>query len=189
MNWLRNNSRVAVVVGLTLALPVVLIIYLALSLLATGWSYQNEIDRLEPRIARLMGAKQSEEQLLAAARNSEARILNLVYSSSDDTDTVSAALQKNVRGIMSGAGLVVADSRIESAKREGAFDVIGLAVSVNGSIDALDAALSDIVTYTPLLLVTDIDVMAARTLKRRGTNPEQQNVAVKLHLLALRGVE
>lgn len=189
MSWMQANRKVAIIVALTLAVPLVLVLYFAMNLWALGRSNQAEIDSLEPRIARLIGAKQAEGQLLASAREVESRILNLVYPSSEDPDTVSAALQKNVRDIMSGAGLVVADSRIESTMREGAFDVIGLTVSVTGSIDALDAALLEVVSYTPLLLVTDINVMSARSSRRNGANKEDQVLTVKMHLLALRRVE
>jgi general secretion pathway protein M len=189
VSWVQDNRRVAIVVALTLAVPLVLVVYFVVNLWLLGQSYQAEIDSLEPRIARLIGARQSETQLLAAAQKVESRILNLVYPSTDNPDTVAAALQKNVRGIMSGAGLVVADSRIEPTRREGAFDVIGLTVSVTGSIDALDAALLEVVSYTPLLLVSDINVMPARSSRRTGADQEEQLLTVKMHLLALRGVE
>ena len=186
---MQDNRKVAIIVALTGAVPLILVLYFVISLWMLGLSDQGKIDSLEPRIARLIGVKQAEAQLLASAQEVESRIHNLVYPSTDNPDTVSAALQKNVRGIMSGAGLVVADSRIESTRREGAFDLIGLTVSVSGSIGALDAALLEVVSYIPLLLVTDINVMLARSSKGNGTDNEDQIVDVKIHLLALRGVE
>jgi general secretion pathway protein M len=189
VSWVQANRKVAIVVALTVAVPLILVLYFVVSLWMLGHSDQGKIDSLEPRIARLIGVKQAEVQLLASSQEVESRIHNLVYPATENPDTVSAALQKNVRGIMSGAGLVVADSRIESTRREGAFDVIGLTVSVSGGIDALNAALLEVVSYAPLLLVSDINVMLARSSKGGAAGKEEQIVDVKIHLLALRGVE
>jgi hypothetical protein len=189
VNWIQGNRKGAIIVALTVAVPLFLTIYFIVSLWSLGQSYQEEIDRLEPRIARFMGVMQAEEQLLESAKKVESRILNLVYPSTDDPGTVSAALQKNVRGIMSAAGLVVADSRIVPARREGAFDVIGLTVSVTGGIDALDAALLEVVAYTPLLLVSSINVTLARASRRSGAGQDEQVLTARLHFLALRSVE
>jgi general secretion pathway protein M len=179
---------VATVVALTLAVPLALFLYIFSSVWSLGRSFQEDIDTLEPRIARLRGVTEAREELAAAAANAEATLKGLVYPAGD-ANAVSAALQKNVRGIMSGAGLAVADSRIESARREGAFDVIGLSVTASGGIEALDAALDDIVSYSPLLLVTEIEVSPARTSRRSIELQSFQELSVKMNLIALVGVE
>lgn len=189
MTWLLANKRVALVVALTLAAPLALVLYAVVGLAALGLGFQGETDRLEPRIARLLGAAGAEEQLLAAAASTGSGIENLVYAVGDDRDALSATLQKNVRGILSGAGLEVADSRIETTRREGAFDVIGLAVSVTGGIDALDEALDAIVAHRPLLLVTDISVAPQRSSRRKTTGQADQVLAAKMNLQALVSVE
>lgn len=188
MNWLMANRRVAVVIGLTLALPLALLLYGVISFWSLGHSYQSEIDGLEPRIARLLGVREAQEQLLATASSANTSLQDLVYPA-EGADSVSATLQKNVRGIMSGAGLVVDDSQIVAARREGAFDVIGLVVSVTGGIDALDAALADIASHAPLLLVNEISVTPARTSRRKNAGGEQQVLSVKMNLMALVSIE
>ena len=189
MNWMLANRRVAAVVALTLAVPLAVVLYSIVVLWSLGLSFQDEIDNLEPRIARLLGASQVQQELVAAATRAESTLEDLVYPAGDDPGAVSASLQKNVREILSGAGLVVADSQIESARREGAFDVIGLAVSATGGIAALDAALDELAAYTPLLLVTDISVSPARASRRGSEGNDAQVLAVKMSLIALVGVE
>lgn len=189
MTWLLANKRVALVVALTLAMPLALVLYAVAGLASLGLGFQDEVDRLEPRIARQLGAIQAEEQLLAAAESTGSRIENLVFPRGDDPEALSATLQKNVRGILSDAGLEVTDSRIETARREGAFEVIGLAVSVTGRIDALDEALDSIVDHTPLLLVTDISMSPQRTSSRNAAGQEQQVLSAKMSLQALVSVE
>ncbi len=189
MSWLAANKRVALIVAATLAVPVVLVLYAVVSLASLGLEFQDEIDRLEPRIARMLGVTQAEERLLAAADRTGASIENLVYAMGDEPDAVAATLQKNVRGILSGAGLEVADSRIERSERDGDFDVIGVAVSVTGGIDALDAALHDLVEHKPLLLVTDISVAPMRSTLRMERKQAPQVLSAKMNLQALVGVE
>jgi general secretion pathway protein M len=190
VNWLRVNRRVATVVALTLAVPALLVLSVVVRLCSMGLEFQGEIERLEPRIARLRGTLAAEEQLVGAAAEAVSSIGNLVYPAGDDPDTVAATLQKNVRGIMSDAGAVVADSQIEPVRREGAFDVVGLTVSVTGSIETLDSALERIAAFTPRLLVTDIDVTPKWAARRREAEPgDGQTLTVKMSLLSLVGVE
>jgi len=189
MNWLLANRRVAAVVAFTLALPLALVLYTVTAFLTLGLSFQAEIDTLEPRIARLLGAARVQDELVAAAAGAESTLENLVYPAGDDPGAVSASLQTKVRETLSGAGLVVADSQIESARREGPFDVIGLAVSVTGSMDSVDTALDELASYTPLLLVTDITIAPARPSRRGAGSGSEQVLAVKMSLTALVGVE
>jgi len=189
MSWLLANRRVAAVVALTLALPLALLLYALVTLCSLGLSFGDDIDTLEPRIARLLGAIQVQDELVAAAASAESTLDNLVYPAGDDPGAVSASLQKNVRELMSGAGLVVADSQIESARREGPFEVIGLAVSVTGSMKSVDAALNELVSYTPLLLVTDITMTPARPSRRGNGSDTDQVLSVKMSLIALVSVE
>lgn len=188
MNWIQANRGTAIIVAVTCAVPLLLFFYLLIGLWMQRDAYQDEIDNLEPRIARFMGVMQAEEDLLMSAASLETRVLNLVYPPTEDNATVSAALQKDVRGIMSASGLVVTDSRILPAQREGIFDVIGLMVSVNGGIDALDGALSDVAAYTPLLLVRSINITPQRATRGKGADAEQV-VTARIGLLALRSAE
>jgi hypothetical protein len=190
VNWLSLNRRVAAVVVLTLAVPILLVLFIVVRLGSLGLEFGDQIDRLEPRIARLQGALQAEEQLVGAAAEARSGIENLVYPAGDHPDTVSATLQKNVRGIMSDAGLTVADSQIEPVRREGAFDVIGLTVSVTGSVETLDEALEKIAAYTPRLLVTGINITPKWAARRQEAEAgDRQTLMVKMSLLSLVGVE
>jgi general secretion pathway protein M len=178
------------VVGLTLVVPAALAAFVLARIVLLGLGFHGEIASLEPRIARLRGTMQAEKRLVDAAAKAGSRIENLIYPAGGDLDTVTATLQKNVRSIMSRAGLEVADSQIKPATREGAFDVIGLTVSGAGSIEALDMALNEIVSSSPLLLVTAITVTPRATARRREAGPEdQQTLSVKMSLQALVGVE
>ena len=51
MNWLRDNRLSALIVGATLAVPAILVVYILGSLLVLRHDYQVQLERLEPRIA------------------------------------------------------------------------------------------------------------------------------------------
>ncbi|MEH6593524.1 MAG: type II secretion system protein GspM [Halioglobus sp.] len=184
MNWLQNNRNTALMVGLTLVIPLILLLYISGNFWMARQGYQQEIDRLEPRVARLRGLVESEEQLQTSVDQMGTRVLSMVYPSSDDSATVSAALQKNVRKLMTQAGLSVSVSRVLPVVEADDFDRIGLSISVVGSLDALDAVLSDIAAYTPLLLVVSIDIKPVP--RTRDKSKGGQSVLATLQLLTLR---
>ena len=187
MNWVRNYRKSAFIIGLTLLLPVVLVLYLVVDFFVMRQGYQGEIDRLQPRIARMVGLIESEEQLQLSAGRLGTQVLNLVYPPTEDSAAVSAALQKNVRQIMTEAGLTVSNSRILPIVQEEKFDRIGLSLTVSGGLDALDAALSSMNSYTPLLLVDNMDIKPKRMTRSRDKNG-QQIITASFQLLTLRAI-
>ena len=186
--WIQSNRQAAILVGLTLALPLLLLLYLAGDLLAARAGYQREIDRLEPRIARLRGLVESERVLGQSSEKLATRVGDLVYPVSDDNAGVSAALQNSVREIATDAGLTVSNSQVLKAKEEEGFERIGLKLTVSGDIAALNAALLDLSTYTPLLLVESIEIWPDRRSGRKEEAPDQTLTAT-LELLSLRALQ
>ena len=187
MNWVNTYRKSAVIVGLTLLLPVALVLFLLVDFLIMRGGYQSEIDRLQPRIARIVGLIKSEEQLQASAGQLGFQVLNLVYPPDEDSAAVSAALQKDVREIMTAAGLTVLNSRILPVIQEDKFDRIGLSLTVSGSLDALDAALLAMADYAPVLLVDSMDIKPRRVSRSRNKEG-QQIITASFQLLTLRAI-
>ena len=185
MEWVKSNRQSAILVGLTLAVPLLVVIYLALNLMVTRSGYQAEIGRLEPRIARMQGLIDSEESLAVSAEKFDGQLRGLVYPPTEELASVSATLQENVRNIASAAGLSVSNSQIVRATQKEGFDQIGLKLTLSGDVAALDAALLEFASYVPLLLVESIEVWPERQLRKKG-EPSNQNVTANLRLLSLR---
>ena len=183
MNWLRSHGRSAWIVGLTLLVP--LLLYL--NVLGTLWSlrgaYQEDIDRLVPRIARLRGLVEHEQQLRESAGQVDQYVLNLVYPASLDADTAAATLQTDVRGMASRAGLTVSNSQILRVREQENFDYIGLKLTVSGELGALDETLAEFSRYRPLLLVEEFNVWPERTRKEEES---RQLLSATIELLALK---
>jgi general secretion pathway protein M len=188
VSWLRVHQRTAWVCGLTLLLPVLLYLNVMFGLVGMRGEAQAEIDRIEPRIARLQGLINYEEQLRKAAVVVDTKVLELVYPVSEDQATVSAELQTQVRDIFSKAGLSVTNSQVLPVRAQGNFDYIGVKLTVSGTLPALDEALAGVAAYLPLVLVESLDVYPARAPRGRNTNNQQQLTA-GLQLLSLRATQ
>ena len=188
MNWLKTHSRTAWVCGLTLLVPLWLYLDALLGLWGLRQGYQDDIDRLQPRLARMRGLIEHEDKLAESSGKVGDEVVGLVYPASDDRATVSAALQTEVRQILISAGMSVVNSQVLPVREREAFDYIGIKLTVNGDAESLDSALSGLASYMPLLLVESIDVHPQRR-GRRQKGPEQQVLTVTLQLLSLRAVQ
>jgi len=187
MNWVRTYQKSAVIVGLTILLPLLLVLYLFTDFWVMRQGYQTEIDRLRPRIARMYGLMEVEDQLKLSVARLGSQVSSLVYPPTEASAAVSAALQKDIRQIMTDAGLTVSNSRILPMVQEESFDRIGLTLAVSGGLDALDAALLEMASYAPLILIDSIDIKPKRMTRSRDKNGEQI-VTATIQLLTMRAI-
>lgn len=188
MNWLRLHQRTAWICGLTLLLPLALYLNALLGLWGVYQAAQSGIERIEPRIARLQGLIDYEDQLREASIAVDSEVLTLVYPASEDRATVSANLQTNVREIFSKAGISVTNSQVLPVREQRNFDYIGVKLTVTGDLPALDEALAGIAAYMPLILVESLDIYPARAARSRDDS-EQQLITAGLQVLSLRAAK
>ncbi len=188
MSWVASHRRTVWICGLTLLLP----LFLYLVALAEIWGkrqdYQAEIDRLVPRVARLQGLVEFEQELGQSSDRIGSQLMDLVYPPTDDRAAIAAELQSEVREILTGAGMSVSNSQVLPPKIEESFDYVVLKFTVAGSIAGLDASLAEIAQYRPLLLVESIEVWPQR-IPRQQADTGQQAVSASLELMSLRAVE
>ncbi|WP_116367406.1 type II secretion system protein GspM [Parahaliea mediterranea] len=184
MNWFRDNRRDSAFVALTVAVPVLLVLYLVFQLLGLRGGYQDEIDDLEPRVARLEGLRQREVDLQQSLSAVDGKVTNLVYPGERDRASVAATMQKDVREILIDAGLSVANSQILPDDSEEGFEEIRLDVTVSGNLPALDAALAGLGAYRPRLMIESLDIWPERAT-RRNSDPGQ-TVTAGMQLMALK---
>lgn len=188
MSWQQMDRKMLGIVGLTLAVPVVILIYILATLWMLRLDYQDEINRLEPRIARLSGLVESEAVLKASSGKVGSRIVDLVYPNTQDRAAVAADLQKNVRELMAASGLTVSNSRILGPQGDEEFDRIGLSLTVTGSMASLDATLEELAAFTPLLLIETLEIRPNRA-SRRSAEIAAQTVTANMQVLSLRAVQ
>jgi len=185
MNWLRSHKRSAWICAFTVLVPVLLYLNGLFALWGVQRGYQSEIDDLIPRIARQQGLIGYENQLRDASTLADQELVSLVYPASGDRATASAALQTNVRQILSDAGLTVRNSQVLPAREKDNFDHIAIRLTVNGDLAALDGALSGIARFRPLLLVESLEIKSVRPARK---DDKSQIITATLQLLSLRAL-
>lgn len=185
LDWIKTHRRSAVICSLTALLPVLLYISLLVEAIALRSDYQSDIDRLQPRIARLEGLKTFEAELTVAAGSAQQVVDTLVYPVATDRGEVSALLQNEVWQVMANAGMTVSNSQALPLREGDKFDYIGLKLTVAGDIAALDESLAAIRQYAPLIIVESLDVWPNR---QRSTEQPKQEVTASLKLVSLRSV-
>ena len=191
MNWFRANTRSAWIICLTLLVPGLLYANVLFSLISVRQEYQSEIDRLSPRVARLQGLIDRQETLQVSAEKAERLMVDLVYPVTDDRTAVAAQLQQDVRQMLVEAGLTVSNSQVLPVREEEMFDFIGLKLTVNGNISALDAGLLALASHRPLVLVESLEVWPNRVNRsnKKKDQPKVQSLGATLQLLSLRAIQ
>ena len=183
MNWFRSHPRSAWLIALTLVFPVLLLLYAMGSILAARAEVQSGIERLEPRVARMKGLGEAEQQMSAALAGGAAQE-GMVYPAAQDQAAVAAALQAEVRRLLGDAGMEVTNSQVLNTEKLENFDRIAISVMATGDLASLDAALRDFSVYRPILLVESLDVYPNRT--RRGDAGPSQTLTARIQIMSLR---
>ena len=187
LDWVRSHQRSAIICGLTAILPLLVYLNMLFGVLGLRAEYVNDIDRLQPRIARLQGVKSVEAQLTESAGGVQQQMGRLVYPATADHASVAAALQKDIRQLMTQAGLSVSNSQVLPVREEEKFDFIGLKLTVSGDIAALDETLARLAEFTPLVIVESLEAWPTRQRRNKG-EPEAQVVTASVRLVSLRAV-
>ena len=185
LDWIRSHQRSAIICGLTAALPLLVYLNVLFGALGLRSEYAGDIDRLQPRIARLQGVKSVEAQLAESASSVQQQMDRLVYPATADRASVAAALQKDIRQLMAGAGLSVTNSQVLPVREEDRFDFIGLKLTVSGDMAALDETLARLAEFTPLVIVESLEAWPTRQRRNKG-EPEAQLVTASIRLASLR---
>ncbi len=183
MNWAVTHRRSAWICGCTLLIPLALYVYALVGAWSPGRGYQADIDSLTPRIARLRGLGENEEQLRDASTGARKAIDALAYPAVADVAAVSAALQTDIRQLVSEAGLSVSNSQLLPVITEGRFDYIPMRLTLEGDLSGLDEALSGLAQFKPLLLVESLDIAPLRAARKEAAS---QRMRARIQVFALK---
>ncbi len=189
MSWFQGHRRNAVLVGLTVLLPALLVLKSLGGLAAVGIGYAQDRARIEPRVARLQGLLDQASLLEERSAVAVARLREVAHGPEQDSSALAAALQADVRQIMDSAGLDVTNSQVMPVRRDESFEHVAVKLTISGSLPALNSALMDIAAFRPLLLVESLDAFPARGQRRAGAKAAStQNVTAVLQVMTLRQV-
>lgn len=174
MRWNIKADRPTIVVGCSLGMLLVLVLYWVLHFWFLRQGFVEEIDAIQPRIARLMGIMQSAEQLHQASGDAGGMLHELAYPDDRDSATTAAAMQRDIRELMTSAGLSISGSQILPLRRGDGFDLLSLEVTAAGNVDALEEAFVNMEEMRPLVFVKLVKVKPTRNRSRRASKRDEE---------------
>lgn len=190
-----KSDRPTIVVGCTLGLVALLVLYWILQFWFLRSDFVAEIESIQPRTARLLGIVESFDQLELASNGVSGVLQDLAYPADRDSATTAAAMQQDIRELMVDAGMSVSGSQILPARRTTGFDRLSLDITAEGNIDGLDDAFAGLKELRPLVFVESVSVKPARVRRssRRGAAEEDNSsgddprkLTARFHLFSLR---
>ena len=170
-------DRPTIVVGSTLGLVALLVLYAILQLWFLRSDFAAEIESIQPRTARLLGIAESSDRLELASNGADDALQDLAHPADRDSPTTAAAMQRDIRELMVTAGLSVSGSQILPVRKSTGFDRLSLDITAQGNIDELDQTFADIKALRPLVFVESVDVKPVRVRRSRRVNVVEANAS------------
>ena len=170
-------DRPTIVVGSTLGLVALVVLYWILQFWLLRSDFVAEIESIQPRTARLLGIAESFDQLELASNDANAVLQDLAYPTDRDSPTTAAAIQRDIRELMVNAGLSVSGSQILPMRKFTGFDRLSLDITAEGNIDALDQTFADIEALRPLVFVESVSVKPLRVRRSRRAKVAEANAS------------
>ncbi len=186
MSWIKHHRRSAILVGLTLLLPVYLFLSVLGAMLTARADYQGQIDAIEPRLARMQGLVAKEDALRESLAGVNTLVSDHIYPNSTAAAGVAASLQAEGRRILSDVGMDVTNSQVLRPRKRDQFDYVSVKIVARGTLEQLDQGLAEFATFRPVVFVESLDAFPNR--RRRKNDDEAQTLTVSLQLLSLRAV-
>lgn len=194
MRFKFKADRPTIVVGCTLGLVVLLVLYWILQFWFLRSGFVAEIESIQPRTARLLGIVESFEQLERASTGVNDVLQSLTYPADRGSAATSAAMQQEIRDLMVNAGLSVSGSQILPVRKINDFDHLGLDITAEGNIDDLDVAFAGLDQLQPLVFIESVSVKPIRERRSRRREAEEDSssgddprkLAARFQLFSLR---
>jgi hypothetical protein len=157
-----------------------LLLLVALSAAAYAWNwqrYRSVLERVEPRLARLLGLDLAREQIEAALAAARSQIAPWLHPGEGDPET---RLRQLVRQLADRSALATVSLQTVAARQGEAIPSVRITLTVTGAWPQVLDLLRALYDQRPLLLVE------STLLMREGGTPEAaaQNVRLTVQILA-----
>lgn len=186
MTWIKSHRRSAVLVGVTIIVPLYLFLTALGALLSARADYMGQIEAIEPRLARMQGLIVKEDELRASLGAVSTIVGDHIYPKGTAPAAVAASMQAEGRRILGDAGMDVTNSQVLRPRKRNQFDYVAVKIVARGSLEQLDAGLTEFAQFRPVIFIESLDAFPNR--RRRRDEPESQILTVSLQLLSLRSV-
>ena len=179
MNQLsRRDVAVMSITVLVLLIPFMVLGSMLLGKMAES---NEQLAKIEPRFARLLGIQRSSDKLEEGLTRVNDRISQFIFPNEMDATQAGNEAQKNVRSVLSAAGLTVVSSQVLPTKADQGFERISLSVRAEGELIQLQAALAVLPSLTPVVLIDGISVQVVG--QQRADKPQRLATELKLSVL------
>ncbi len=186
MSTLRLDNHALLTVIISLVFVVIVILAIQLKIIFSYFNYDREIGNLKPKIARFAGLIESEDKLLSLEVLAGDELSFYVYPHTAEKNVTGAQMQKSLRSVFTDVGMTVTGSKILTLKGERGFSRIGISLTLDGTINALESALMRLEGSGPAVFVDEIDIKPKRERSRRGVQSGRQSIDVKIKLISFK---
>lgn len=157
-----------------------LLIAACVLLLVLGWGVATAVrahiaaaealDGVNPRVARLAGLLENEEQLRRAQADLTANLAQFVYPAERGADDIGNDALQRVRELATARDLRISSSQAAAPRDEHGFDRIGLVLRIEGQWPQLVGFLRELVQQRPAIYTTNMQ-LAVQFGGMPGTSP------------------
>ena len=148
------------------------------------WVAEN-LARVEPRHARMLGLQAQQAELAQSLQNATALRQQYVYPVSQDEAQTGNLAQQKVRGILSAAGLQIISSQVLPPQEGDRFDSIPLSVRAEGDMLALQSALAVLSSQQPAIFLDELGIQLIGSLTQ-ANHKFAPKLGIQLSLNVLR---
>ena len=145
---------------------------------------EEQLVKLEPRIARLAGLKSDKALLEEKSKLVGETLQKQTYPASQDVTQSGNDAQQKLRALFSAAGLEVVSSQVLAPKQEKDFDRIPLVFRLEGQLAGLQSAMLILSAQSPVVLVEGFNVQTVGYV--RAESPQRLAIQFNLAVLRLR---
>lgn len=174
----RRSNKLLVGMGISIIL---LVMAVWAHFIASYFSYSEEIRRLQPLMARLVGMEESRASFEAAGEQVRESLSQLSLSSEGGADAAAAELQRKVRAIAAEHGMSVSGSQVMTSTEGEGYQQLAINMTIKGKMTSLPGMLVSLNELEPRIVISSAQVSPARSRKGGG-----QNINVRISVLALR---
>lgn len=187
MKWIavRRLDRGVVALLITLSLILLLVISAWSWLWVTYRSDVQNLQDLNPRIARQLGVQQAKEVLDEQVNQVTADISLVAYPADKSANEVNAELQQRVRQLFEASGMKTQGTQSLPVVEKAGYQMVAIVLNAQGSMPSLTTALEKLTLEKPLIAVDRIVLQPVRSIKKGGVSEQVVRIELKASVVRL----
>lgn len=135
------------------------------SFLISAYQLHDNIERLEPQIARLKGLLEAEQAIASAASASADQLSMLAYPASSKLGALGNNMQQAMRELFAQAGVTVAGSQVLPVLEQEYFNRVRIRLNATSNIDQLIELLVILADEKPVVVIDTVELKPKRRNK------------------------